>query len=96
MKTRVRDLPSSLQLIVGSRCYELQIWWEVPASVSMVVPEIREPEEEMYQSGGEDGVVGPRAIGSMGKVGKVAPKKHAKRTSRLVETAAVLENSAAG
>ena len=81
---------------MGSRCYELQLWWDVPASVSVVAHEIKEPEKEMYQSGDNDGVVSPRAVGGMGKVGKVASKKHAKRTSSMTETAVVLENNAAG
>ena len=64
-------------------------------SVLVVVHEIRELDEEMLISSGEDGVVGPRATGS---VGKVALKKHIERTSCLAdpEATAVFENSVAG
>ena len=37
--------------------------------MSVLLPGIREPDGEMLKSGSEDGVIGPRAIGSMGKVG---------------------------
>ena len=33
-----RSLPVSLQLVVGSMCYSIQLWWEVPPKFSKVVP----------------------------------------------------------
>ena len=30
MKTDERDLPWSLHLVVGSLCFVIQLWWEVP------------------------------------------------------------------
>ena len=33
-----RSLPASLQLVVGSSSYSIQLWWEVPLKFSMVVP----------------------------------------------------------
>ena len=38
MRLNWRSLPVSLQLVVGSTCYFIQLWWEVPLKFSMVVP----------------------------------------------------------
>ena len=37
MRLNWRSLPVSLQLVVGSTCYFIQLWWEVPLKFSMVV-----------------------------------------------------------
>ena len=33
-----RDLPTSVQLVVGSGCFSVQLWWETPPWFSQVVP----------------------------------------------------------
>ena len=33
-----KDLPTSVQLVVGSRCFSVQLWWEIPPWFSQVVP----------------------------------------------------------
>ncbi|RVW55705.1 hypothetical protein CK203_085215 [Vitis vinifera] len=33
-----REFPSSVQIVVGSGCYSLQLWWELPPGFSQVVP----------------------------------------------------------
>ena len=38
MRTKGKDLPGLLQLVVGSLCFAIQLWWEVPPWVSVVVP----------------------------------------------------------
>ena len=37
MRIEGKDLPRSLQLVVGSLCFAIQLWWEVAPSVSVVV-----------------------------------------------------------
>ena len=37
VRTEGKDLPESLQLVVGSSCFAIQLWWEVPPWVSVVV-----------------------------------------------------------
>ena len=87
VKTEVRALSSSLQLLVGSRCYELQLWWEVPTSVLEVVPKVRQHEGRALLFVGEAGEVGPSAIGS---VGEIAMKMHAERSNCSIESAVVI------
>lgn len=38
MKTDGKDLPGVLNLVVGSLCFAIQLWWEVPPWVSVTVP----------------------------------------------------------
>ena len=38
VKTEREDLPRSLQVVMGSSCFDIQLWWEVPACLSVVVP----------------------------------------------------------
>ena len=38
VKTEREDLPRSHQLVMGSSCFAIQLWWEVPACLSVVVP----------------------------------------------------------
>ena len=38
VKTESEDLPRSLQVVMGSSCFAIQLWWEVPARLSVVVP----------------------------------------------------------
>ena len=38
VKTEKEDLPRSLQVVMGSSCFAIQLWWEVPACLSVVVP----------------------------------------------------------
>ena len=33
-----RDIPSSVQIVVGSGCFSVQLWWETPPWFSQVVP----------------------------------------------------------
>ena len=46
MKSEGKGLSGSLRLVVGSLCFAIQLWWEVPPWVSVVVPSSR-------SSGGE-------------------------------------------
>ena len=52
-----RSLPASLQLVVGSTCHSIQLWWEARLKFSMVVPRScsngsRSPESKVK---GDDG-----------------------------------------
>ena len=38
VKIESEDLPRSLQVVMGSSCFAIQLWWEVPACLSVVVP----------------------------------------------------------
>ena len=38
VKTEREDLPRSLQVVMGSSCFVIQLWWEVLACLSVVVP----------------------------------------------------------
>ena len=38
VKTEREDLPRSLQVVMGSSCFDIQLWWEVSACLSVVVP----------------------------------------------------------
>ena len=37
VKTEREDLPRSLQVVMGSSCFVIQLWWEVLACLSVVV-----------------------------------------------------------
>ena len=38
VKSDGKDLPGALNLVVGSLCFAIQLWWEVPPWVSVTVP----------------------------------------------------------
>ena len=38
VKTEREDLPRLLQVVMSSSCFAIQLWWEVPACLSVVVP----------------------------------------------------------
>ena len=90
VKAEVRALSSSLQLLVGSHCYELKLWWEVPMSVLEVVPKVRQLEGGLLLFGGEAGEVGPSTVGN---VGEIAMKMHAERSNRPTESAVVISST---
>ena len=58
-----RSPPVSSQLVVGSMCYSIQLWWEVPPKFSKVVPRSCNEGSPESKVRGDDGG-GPRA--SMG------------------------------
>ena len=39
VKVVSRDLPTSVQIVVGLGCFSIQLWWETPPWFSQVVPE---------------------------------------------------------
>ena len=38
VKAEREDLPGMLQVVMGSSCFAIQLWWEVPTWLSVVVP----------------------------------------------------------
>ena len=57
VKSEGLEWPSSLQVVVGSSCYAIQLWWEVQPEVSKVAPMIRNEtgkEQEVRDDGGGD------------------------------------------
>ena len=60
VKTEREDLPRSLHVVMGSSCFAIQLWWEVPACLSVVVP------ARLKNRGSPESV---RATGTMEKIG---------------------------
>ena len=50
-----REFPSSVQIVVGSGCYSLQLWWELPSGFSQVVPAGSISGEGGVRGGEDDG-----------------------------------------
>ncbi|WJZ80732.1 hypothetical protein VitviT2T_000628 [Vitis vinifera] len=50
-----REFPSSVQIVVGSGCYSLQLWWELPPGFSQVVPAGSLSGEGGVRGGEDDG-----------------------------------------
>ena len=81
VKTEREDLPRSIQVVMGSPCFAIQLWWEVPACLAMVVPtklKNRGPSEcvragTIEKIGSEDGV-STNASETRSKVNNVVPR----------------------
>ena len=81
VKTEREDLPRSIQVVMGSPCFAIQLWWEVPACLSVVVPtklKNRGPSEcvragTIEKIGSEDGV-STNASETRSKVNNVVPR----------------------
>ena len=58
MRTEGKDLPESLQLVVGSSCFAIQLWWEVPPWVSVVVSSQGKERSKVRDEGEVDSRVG--------------------------------------
>lgn len=58
VRTEGKDLPGSLQLVVSSLCYAIQLWWEVPPWVLVVVPSQGKEWPKVRDEGGLDSHVG--------------------------------------
>ena len=55
VKSEGLEWPSSLQVVVGSSCFVIQLWWEVQPRVSEVAPMFRSgigKEQEVRDDGG--------------------------------------------
>ena len=73
------EWPSTMQVVVGSLCYALQLWWEVKPGLSEVVPAIRNEkgkEREARDDGEGDTHVGFKRVREKmhGEPAKVAEK----------------------
>lgn len=57
-------MSGSLQLVVGSLCFAIQLWWEVPPWVSVAVPFSRSSGGETLEvrSGGSEGLCTGRRV----------------------------------
>ena len=55
MKCMEREFPSSVQIVVGSGCYSLQLWWELPPWFTQVVSAGSLSGEGGSRGGEEDG-----------------------------------------
>ena len=55
MKCVEREFPSSVQIVVGSGCYSLQLWWELPPWFTQVVSAGSLSGEGGSRGGEEDG-----------------------------------------
>ena len=55
MKCVEREFPNSVQIVVGSGCYSLQLWWKLPPWFTQVVSAGSLNEEGGSRGGEEDG-----------------------------------------
>ena len=110
VKTEREDLPRSLQVVMGSSYFDIQLWWEVPACLFVVVPaklKNRGPPEcvragKMEKIGTAEGV-STNASETQSKVNNVSPwdcigseKGATDSTSLLVEASKSRSDDCAG
>ena len=51
VKLDIRSLPSSAQVVVGSGCFSVLLWWEFPLWFVQVVPSRRSPVDGLIEVG---------------------------------------------
>ena len=89
MRSEGKDLPRTLQLVVGASCFAIQLWWEVPPWVTTMVP-MHEKERPKVRDEGQVDSRTWKSVGLHRRKQKLHRRKH--KLQRMEQCVSVVKS----